>query len=133
MTPSVTFTVPGPPVPWQRAGRGKGHSYTQDATKRYQRSIAYRFLAVRPAEWKLDQAYTVTVIATFADARRRDVDNILKTVMDALNGVAWEDDSQVRRGVVEHTLPHREGAGIVVTIEQEQRLKPKGRRQSSRV
>ena len=28
-------------------------------------------------------------------ATRPDVDNYLKTVMDALNGVAWKDDSQV--------------------------------------
>ena len=32
---------------------------------------------------------------------RPDVDNATKAVLDALNGVAWEDDSQVTRLVVE--------------------------------
>lgn len=30
-------------------------------------------------------------------AQKPDIDNILKSVMDALNGVAWEDDAQVTR------------------------------------
>ena len=29
------------------------------------------------------------------DRRRRDVDNIAKAIADGLNGIAWEDDSQV--------------------------------------
>lgn len=32
---------------------------------------------------------------------RADVDNAAKAVLDSLNGVAWEDDSQVQRLVVE--------------------------------
>lgn len=32
---------------------------------------------------------------------RPDLDNVAKAVLDSLNGVAWDDDSQVRRLVVE--------------------------------
>lgn len=32
---------------------------------------------------------------------RPDLDNTTKAVLDSLNGVAWEDDSQVQRLVVE--------------------------------
>ena len=32
---------------------------------------------------------------------RFDIDNATKSVLDSLNGVAWEDDSQVARLVVE--------------------------------
>ena len=32
-----------------------------------------------------------------ASKLRGDLDNYIKTVLDALNGVAWKDDSQVAR------------------------------------
>lgn len=35
------------------------------------------------------------------DRRRRDVDNLAGAVMDALNGVLWNDDSQIARLVVD--------------------------------
>jgi crossover junction endodeoxyribonuclease RusA len=38
-----------------------------------------------------------------ASKLRGDVDNYLKTVMDGLNGVAWEDDKQVHAVVAEKT------------------------------
>lgn len=40
------------------------------------------------------------------DTRKRsgDVDNHAKSILDALNGQAWEDDSQVARLIVERTV-----------------------------
>jgi Holliday junction resolvase RusA-like endonuclease len=38
---------------------------------------------------------------TAPEIPRQDVDNVAKAVLDALNGVAWVDDTQVRRLVVE--------------------------------
>lgn len=39
-----------------------------------------------------------------ADTEKPDVDNVLKLVMDALNGVAWKDDKQVTEA---HIKKHR--------------------------
>ena len=41
-----------------------------------------------------------------------DVDNIAKTIMDALNGVAWEDDRQVWKGRMEKLYCSKPGSGI---------------------
>jgi crossover junction endodeoxyribonuclease RusA len=39
----------------------------------------------------------VTVrVDVFRPARRGDLDNTLKSILDSLTGIAWDDDSQVR-------------------------------------
>lgn len=47
-------------------------------------------LGLQPADGPL----SVTVTA-FRPQKRGDLDNVLKAALDALNGVAWTDDSQV--------------------------------------
>lgn len=39
--------------------------------------------------------FKLSVRAYFPDARRRDLDNLIKSVADALNGVAYRDDTQI--------------------------------------
>jgi Holliday junction resolvase RusA-like endonuclease len=45
--------------------------------------------------WSLDGVYRLTVLAVLANRRRLDGSNVLKAVEDALNGIAYHDDSQV--------------------------------------
>lgn len=45
--------------------------------------------------WPLDASYRVTIAVYWPDERRRDIDNVSKAILDGLNGVAWNDDSQV--------------------------------------
>ena len=47
-----------------------------------------------------------------------DVDNANKVLLDALKGVAIEDDKWVRRLVAERMEPDAEGSRVVVTIRQ---------------
>lgn len=100
MTPNdrAEFTVLGPPQPWQRAGTTrKGVRYTQPETKRYEQAIKVAAMSVRlhTDTWPKNGRYRLHVAAYFADHRRRDLDNVLKAVCDALNGVAYDDDSQI--------------------------------------
>lgn len=44
-----------------------------------------------------------------------DVDNLLKTVLDGLNGVAWEDDSQVTE-LHGYKLHRKRGGKAVTTV-----------------
>jgi len=121
---AVTFEVPGDPVPQPRARittrGGHGHAYTpaSHAIHAYRKAIA---VAAREAgATPTDRApLTLVVDLVFtrpkshyrksglkSDARtlpRADCSNCLKGIEDALNGVAWVDDSQVGRVVVEKT------------------------------
>lgn len=47
-------------------------------------------LGLRPADGPLSVSVTA-----YRPQRRGDLDNVLKAALDALNGVAWQDDSQV--------------------------------------
>ncbi len=114
----VDFTVPGEPVAKGRARafikRGKIAHYTPDKTVHYEdlvRMFASRAMGSMPL---MTQAVWLTVDAYFPIPRswpkqkqqdaelmkmrhlkRPDLDNCVKAVEDALNGVVWVDDSQV--------------------------------------
>lgn len=91
----ASFTVPGQPVPKARARAGKRGHYTPKATRDYERAIGLCWEAHRPSGWPLDARYKIYVVATFSDNRCRDLDNVLKSVCDGLNGKAWTDDHRV--------------------------------------
>lgn len=96
----IAFTIPGRPVPKGRPRMGvrtKGRRmtpvvYTPSATKRYEEKVRIMALAagVRPADGP---------VALEADlwlyGRRGDGDNYWKSLADALNGVAYQDDRQI--------------------------------------
>lgn len=52
-------------------------------------------LSTRPRDWPLDGRYWLRVRVVWPDRRRRDLDNVAKLIADALNGVAWRDDSHI--------------------------------------
>ena len=119
---AIAFTVLGDPVPQPRprvtTRGGHGHAYTpaSHAIHGYRQSVA---LAAKAAGCEPhDQAVSVVIDFVFARPKshlrssgepkpsapslpRPDVDNTAKAVLDSLNGIAWADDSQVSRLVVE--------------------------------
>jgi crossover junction endodeoxyribonuclease RusA len=93
---TFAITVFGSPQPKQRARKGKGNRhYTPAETVRYERSVRSIAQLVIAPSWRKDGIYSLHVEAHFADRRARDIDNVIKAVSDALNGVAFDDDSQV--------------------------------------
>ena len=110
--PEIKFTVPGIPVPKGRPRFfGKGHCYTPQKTVSYEAELKYFFLKAVGCLFKpLDCPVQLTMHAFFpmpksalkkdrvAGHRRKttkpDLDNIVKAV-DGLNGIAWNDDSQI--------------------------------------
>ena len=96
----ATFEIAGEPVSKSRARftkRGsKTVAYTPQKTKDGETRVA---LAFRAAGGRLDPdteiAYAIHAQFFNGTMQRRDVDNMLKLILDGLNGVAYPDDTQV--------------------------------------
>lgn len=112
---SITFFVPGKPRGKGRPRFSNGRAYTDEQTRAYEYQIAanYRriagnfrfpddvFLRVRiqqqmPVPQSVGRAKKAAMLAgsTFP-AAKPDLDNVIKAVLDALNGVAYKDDARV--------------------------------------
>lgn len=111
MTPTVSridttyelvanFTTPGEPVSKARARftgyGGKSRAFTPEKTKTAEQLVAWKFREAVKGH-QADDQFTYGIRAMFyaGTRQRRDVDNMLKLVLDGLNGVAWADDVQV--------------------------------------
>jgi Holliday junction resolvase RusA-like endonuclease len=85
----------------------RGRAYTPKATHDFENAVAagwnkrkkFRAAPVSVSVQLGKDCFTVTVkeldIET-ASPLRGDIDNYIKSILDGLNGVAWDDDSQVR-------------------------------------
>lgn len=121
----VTFTIPGPPQGKARARTfynsrlGRMQSITPDKTVLYENLIKACWMEQTEGKRFPDGAsLTATIIAYFEipkstpkckksymqkgkllPIKKPDIDNIIKTILDALNGVAYHDDTQVTQVV----------------------------------
>jgi Holliday junction resolvase RusA-like endonuclease len=103
-------------IPWkkhakQRPRSGRGHTYTPTVTKQAEKIIRENYVAAigerEPLEGPLrvevtmskDQLdiWIVPIAERDNNSLNGDIDNYAKTVLDALNGVAWVDDKQIDR------------------------------------
>lgn len=127
---AVTFTVPGPPVPFARAGSNGKRRFTPPRQKAHARAIQtlaaphFRAPLAGPVKLTIFATFPVPASCTKAERIRRmaaphtqkpDADNIGKLVKDALSGIAYGDDAQVADLTVRKVWGH-EGR-TVVTVE----------------
>lgn len=89
----MKLTIPGEPVPKQSTRFGKGRAYQSPKVEAFERKV--RFYAIAQKLQRLAGPLSVSAAFYLGNARRVDLDNLWKGVSDALNGVAWEDDSQL--------------------------------------
>ena len=114
----MELVIYGEPIPQGRPRFTKtGHPYTDSETRAYENKIvAYYHKQLGAFRWP-DSAFislqvtayypipkSATKAATAAmregamlPSRKPDIDNVMKIVLDALNGVAYKDDSRVVR------------------------------------
>jgi Holliday junction resolvase RusA-like endonuclease len=92
----ASLVLPGNPAPKERPRHGQGHTFTPRKTRDAEETVAWTFRQARP-DWQPDpvSAFGVAILFAASDFIRRDADNLLKLLLDALNKVVWQDDAQV--------------------------------------
>lgn len=96
----LTFTINGRPQPKQRPrtvrSGGRVRTYTPKKTLEAERRIRDVAVVTMAKEKVKVTDKNVGIAITFYGARANaDIDNLLKTVFDGLNGVVFADDKQV--------------------------------------
>lgn len=113
---TITVTIPGEPV-----GKGRpkftkaGTAYTPPKTRVYENKVAFLYkMAAKGQKFQRHIPVAVEIRAYYgipqSDSKRQrerklsgailpckkpDIDNVVKAVLDAINGIAYEDDAQV--------------------------------------
>lgn len=89
-------TVPGEPRPKGRPKvRRDGHVYYGDHAIAWEKIVRdYLAIGVR-GQADARHAMTIKIHFTLPTRQRKDLDNLVKLVLDAANGVIWKDDVQV--------------------------------------
>lgn len=96
MTPLyLHFTLDGDPIPKGRPRHGNGRSFTPQRTRDAEQSIRDRVSLLDLTPY--DGPVAVSLTFWCATRRRTDLDNMVKLVTDALNGLAYTDDHLIHR------------------------------------
>lgn len=92
---TIIFTVPGEPMSKQRPrfNTKSGRAYTPAQTRNVEKLIAETYVATGHGHFVGN--ISVEIAFYMGTKRRKDLDNLVKTVLDALNGVAYIDDHMV--------------------------------------
>ena len=134
---SIYFTVPGNPVPKQRpraCKKGKYiQIYTPRETKMYEKKVAKYYNEIYGKVDKLKGSLSAEIEGIFTPpisisnkkrnemlegkvphTKKPDCDNLGKTPLDGLNGIAYDDDSQIDKLIISKKFG--EDAQLNITI-----------------
>lgn len=108
------FIIEGEPVGKSRPRWSNGHVYTPRKTQEYEEKVALAYRAAGGIQFDEEDEICVVIDAYFKipksftggkrvaamhkvirPTKRPDVDNVIKSILDGLNGVAYADDKQV--------------------------------------
>lgn len=132
----VVFYVPGRPVPKARPRvTKKGYAYTPRKTMAFEQSVvlAYRKSKAGGKQFPegvpllMELTFTFSPPKSWSKARREDVirrgmcptcrpdlDNLMKGVADALNGVAYKDDGQIAGAVIRKQYGRKDSTRVII-------------------
>lgn len=99
----LKFVFEGKPMSkdnFKMFNRFTGRPFIASEFKHYERHIQWQFRNQAGGIKPLEGSLKVFLDAYLAKGQRLDTGNISKSVLDALNGFAWKDDSQIDEMVV---------------------------------
>ena len=110
----IEVTLPFPPSVnkyWGTAWNGR--KYLMERGKKYKSDVALILLSNGFTSAKLTEKIKLHITTHAPDKRRRDLDNLLKAILDSMNKYVYEDDFQVcdlhiHRGHVDKFKPRIE-------------------------
>jgi len=136
MTLIIQFTVDGDPIPKGRPRFARrGHfvqTYTDAKTIDYETHVAMKARQAIGATEPLKGALTVflylryTIPASYSKKRKEaclrgveypkkvDIDNVYKSITDAMNGIVYMDDSQIVEAHITKVYAETAGANVMV-------------------
>lgn len=129
----ITFTVPSKPQGKGRPRFSRGHTYTPKKTAEYEALIRRMYqlaggkmfkgavhisiLMLYPIPKNTPKAKAQQMLSgEILPTKKPDGDNVEKAVADALNGIAYEDDSFIVSASWEKRYVERDKCGLIVTV-----------------
>lgn len=91
----AAFTVWGEPKPKERPRFGRGRTYTPKKTADAEKAVVSAFKTAHPQFTATIETLRLEIDFHRKGQRAVDLDNLVKLVQDALNGVLYADDAQV--------------------------------------
>ncbi len=103
-----------------------GHTYTPSKTREYEQTVFYEYVSQCPNVFfngavMVDMHFYIPKkksVKRDEPTVKPDIDNLIKSVLDGLNGCAWKDDAQVTCLCAEKSYTDEAG-GVRVIIEGE--------------
>jgi crossover junction endodeoxyribonuclease RusA len=103
-----TMHLPYPPSVNTYWKSWRGRVVISKEGKKYKDVVKIMTRHVRPTE----ENVSIRIEVYPPDRRRRDIDNVLKALLDSLNGVVYHDDSQIHH--LEVSKKERQPNGLVI-------------------
>jgi crossover junction endodeoxyribonuclease RusA len=111
-----TLVLPYPPTVntyWRHA---RGRTYIAEEGRAYRNTVSWTIVARRRGFNPIADPVVLEIELTPPDARVRDVDNVLKALLDAMKrGGAYLDDSQIWRLCISMGAPGEGSVRVTVT------------------
>ncbi len=131
-----TFVVDGQPHAKHRPrfSRFSNHVFTEKSDHDYEALVMLSFLEKYPQAEPIDTAVSVVIRAFFSIPKgttknrrqlmesgailhtvKPDADNVIKSVLDGLNGIAWRDDKQVTDLMIQKRYGNKPRIEVIIT------------------
>lgn len=139
----MRFTIPGEPCGKGRPRvvhvNGVSRTYTPEKTARYEnlvqlmfRNACREYIAEGPAGMRIEAYFSIPkstskrkrelmLVGMIRPTKKPDMDNIAKIICDALNGLAYRDDSQIVRLSLDKRYAERPHVDVEIWAMQEEK------------